>query len=65
MSTPVQEKCEIFSVQKVGDYFQFTVVAPGIARSARPGQFVAVGVGGENTAMLLRRSFALYNATPG
>ena len=63
--SPVQEKCEIFSVQRVGDYFQFTVVAPGIARSARPGQFVAVGVGGENTAMLLRRAFALYNATPG
>ena len=61
----VQENCEIFSVQKVGDYFQFTVVAPGIAKSAKPGQFVAVGVGGENSAMLLRRAFALYNATPG
>jgi dihydroorotate dehydrogenase electron transfer subunit len=63
--SPVQESCEIFSVQKVGDYFQFTVVAPEIAKAAQPGQFVAVGVGGENTAMLLRRSFALYSATPG
>jgi dihydroorotate dehydrogenase electron transfer subunit len=61
----VQERCEIFSVQRVGDYFQFTVVAPGIAKVARPGQFVAVAVGGENSAMLLRRAFALYNATPG
>lgn len=63
--SPVQEACEIFSVQKVGDYVQFTVVAPEIAKAAKPGQFVAVAVGGENTAMLLRRSFALYSATPG
>lgn len=64
--SPVQDSsCEIFSVQRVGEYVQFTVVAPEIAKAARPGQFVAVAVGGENTAMLLRRSFALYNATPG
>ena len=63
-SNPVQETAEIFSVQKVGEYTQFTVVAPGIARHAQPGQFVAVSVGGENTSMLLRRAFALYDATP-
>jgi dihydroorotate dehydrogenase electron transfer subunit len=61
----VQESCEIFAVQKAGDYTQFTLVAPEIAKAAKPGQFVAVGVGGENTAMLLRRAFALYSATPG
>jgi dihydroorotate dehydrogenase electron transfer subunit len=62
----VQEKaCEIFSVQRVGEYVQFTVVAPEIAKNAKPGQFVAVAVGGENTSMLLRRAFALYSATPG
>jgi dihydroorotate dehydrogenase electron transfer subunit len=65
-ATPVQlPAAEIFAVQRVGEYFQFTVVAPDIAAAAKPGQFVAVGVGGENSAMLLRRSFALYNATPG
>ncbi len=63
--SPVQERCEIFSVQRVGAYFQFTVIAPDIAKAAQPGQFVAVAVGGENTAMVLRRAFALYNATPG
>jgi dihydroorotate dehydrogenase electron transfer subunit len=63
--TPVQERAEIFAVQRVGDYLQFTVIAPGIARAARPGQFVAVAVGGENTAMILRRAFALFSATPG
>ena len=61
---PVQEKAEIFSVQKVGEYFQFTVVAPGVAAGFQPGHFVAVAVGGENTAMVLRRAFALSAATP-
>jgi dihydroorotate dehydrogenase electron transfer subunit len=62
--TVVHETAEIFSVHKVGDYVQFTVVAPGIAAGFKPGHFVAVGVGGENTSMILRRAFALYGATP-
>jgi len=62
--TPVQELGEIFAVQKVGAYYQFTVVAPGVAAAFAPGQFVAVGVGGPNSSMLLRRAFALYGATP-
>lgn len=65
MSTPVQLRCEVFAVARVGAYRQFTVVAPGIAEHAEPGQFVAVAVGGENSAMLLRRAFALYDASPG
>ena len=35
----------------------------GIAERARPGQFVAVSVGGPASALLLRRAFALYRAT--
>jgi dihydroorotate dehydrogenase electron transfer subunit len=66
VSGPVQERsAEIFAVQRVGEYLQFTVVAPGIAAGFQPGHFVAVGIGGPNTAMLLRRAFALYDATPG
>ena len=62
---PVQESAEIFDVQRIGAYTQFTVVAPGIAEGFRPGQFVAVAVGGENTGMVLRRAFALSGATRG
>jgi dihydroorotate dehydrogenase electron transfer subunit len=62
--SPVQQHCEILSVQRAGEYHHFTLVAPGVAADARPGQFVAVAVGGENTAMILRRAFALYAATP-
>jgi dihydroorotate dehydrogenase electron transfer subunit len=36
-----------------------------VARSFEPGQFVAVAVGGPDTSMLLRRSFALYGVKPG
>lgn len=64
MSNPVQEQAEILGVQKVGEYVQFTVVAPGVAAGFRPGHFVAVAVGGANSSMLLRRAFALYGATP-
>jgi dihydroorotate dehydrogenase electron transfer subunit len=62
--SPVQEMGEIFAVQKVGEYYQFTVVAPGVAAAFTPGQFVAVAVGGPQSPMLLRRAFALYGATP-
>jgi dihydroorotate dehydrogenase electron transfer subunit len=48
----------------VGEYVEFTVVAPGVAAGFRPGHFAAVAVGGENSSMLLRRAFALYGATP-
>jgi dihydroorotate dehydrogenase electron transfer subunit len=61
---PVQETAEIFAVQRVGEYLQFTVVAPGIAAGFKPGHFVAVAVGGDNTSMILRRAFALCGATP-
>jgi dihydroorotate dehydrogenase electron transfer subunit len=64
VSGPVQEVGEIFAVQRVGEYVQFTVVAPGVAAGFEPGHFVAVAVGGENTSMVLRRAFALYGATP-
>jgi dihydroorotate dehydrogenase electron transfer subunit len=64
VSGPVQITGEIFSVQRVGAYVQFTVVAPEIASGFKPGHFVAVAVGGENSAMGLRRAFAVSGATP-
>jgi dihydroorotate dehydrogenase electron transfer subunit len=60
----VQLHGEILSVQRIGEYTQFTVVAPEIAAGFRPGHFVAVAVGGANTSMILRRAFALSGATP-
>ena len=41
-----------------------TLVAPGIAERFRPGQFVAVAVGGEHTSMLIRRCFGVREVKP-
>ncbi|MBA2554488.1 MAG: dihydroorotate dehydrogenase electron transfer subunit [Geodermatophilaceae bacterium] len=62
--TGSQVKARVVSVEPVGAYFLITLDAPAIAAAVEPGQFVAVAVGGPDTAMLLRRSFALYTADP-
>lgn len=58
---PVQVLGEVLSLRKVGAYHAMTVVAPGIAELTRPGHFVAVQIGGPDSAMLLRRAFAIYD----
>ena len=57
---PVQVKGEVLSVKPIGDYYSMTIVASGIAENARPGQFVAVSVGGPEGSTLLRRAFSIY-----
>jgi dihydroorotate dehydrogenase electron transfer subunit len=63
-SAPVQVKGEVLSRRRVGAYHLLEVAAGGIAERARAGQFVAVSIGGRGSAMVLRRSFAIYRATP-
>ena len=58
---PVQVQGEVLSVKRLGAYQEMTVVAPGMAELTRPGQFVAVQVGGPESSMLLRRAFAIYD----
>jgi dihydroorotate dehydrogenase electron transfer subunit len=58
--TPVQVRGEVLSIKQVGAYLSMTVVASGIAEQTRPGQFVAVAVGGDDGSMLLRRAFSIY-----
>jgi len=59
----VQVTGEVLSVRRVGAYVAMAVAAPGVAKDARPGQFVALTVGGPESAMLLRRAFAIYAAS--
>jgi dihydroorotate dehydrogenase electron transfer subunit len=61
--TPVQVQGEVLSVKPVGAYLAMTVVASGIAEHAKPGQFVAVAVGGEDGAQLLRRAFSIHKVS--
>jgi len=51
---------EIVSNKKVGAYHHIVFSVGEIASSAKPGNFVAISVGGESSSMVLRRAFAIY-----
>jgi dihydroorotate dehydrogenase electron transfer subunit len=46
----------------MGQYVRLRLLAPDIAAAVRPGQFIAVAVGGDTSSLLLRRAFAVYRA---
>jgi dihydroorotate dehydrogenase electron transfer subunit len=58
---PTQVNGTVLTVRRVDAYYAMTVIAPAIAARFRPGQFVAVAVGGPQTAMLLRRAFSIHD----
>ncbi len=60
----VQVRGTVLTVRRVDAYYAMTVVAPGIAARFRPGQFLAVAVGGPDTSMLLRRAFSIHDVRP-
>jgi dihydroorotate dehydrogenase electron transfer subunit len=60
----VQVTGELIASRRVGAYHHLTFVAPGLAESARPGQFVALAIGGEDGAHLLRRCFSIHKVSP-
>lgn len=55
---------ELIAIRRVGAYHHLTFVAPGVAELARPGQFVALAVGGDTSANLLRRCFSIHKVSP-
>lgn len=63
-STP-QVTGELISTSRVGAYHHLTFVAPGVAELARPGQFLAMAVGDDTSATLLRRCFSIHQVSPG
>ncbi|MEP7191705.1 MAG: dihydroorotate dehydrogenase electron transfer subunit [Actinomycetota bacterium] len=60
-----QVSAELVARRRVGAYHQLTFVAPGVAELARPGQFVALAVGGDTSASLLRRCFSIHEVSRG
>lgn len=60
----VQVAGELVATRRAGAYHHLTVVAPGLAELARPGQFVALAVGGATSANLLRRCFSIHRVKP-
>ncbi len=63
IAPPVQVRGAVLSTQRVGAYHHMALVAPGIAEHTRPGQFVALSVGGPDTGMVLRRAFSIYRVS--
>jgi dihydroorotate dehydrogenase electron transfer subunit len=62
---PVQRVVEVVGRRSVDAYVELSLAAPEIAERAEPGQFVAFAVGGEASALLLRRSIAISTADDG
>jgi dihydroorotate dehydrogenase electron transfer subunit len=49
----------VVSNKKVGQYHQIIINIGDLADSCKPGNFVAISVGGDNSRMILRRAFAI------
>jgi dihydroorotate dehydrogenase electron transfer subunit len=59
-SNAKQVIAEIVSNKKVGAYNHMVFAVGELAGSAKPGNFVAIAVGGESSQLVLRRAFAIY-----
>jgi dihydroorotate dehydrogenase electron transfer subunit len=55
----VQQKASIMSNKRIGSYHQILLSVGDIVKSCRPGNFVAISVGGDSSRMILRRAFAI------
>ncbi|WP_226913346.1 dihydroorotate dehydrogenase electron transfer subunit [Gephyromycinifex aptenodytis] len=60
-----QVQATLVATRREGAYQYMTFAAPGVPDLARPGQFVALTVGGPTSSLLLRRSFSIHAACAG
>ena len=58
----VQISAEVISNKKVGPYHHMVFAVGDMAVHCRPGNFVAISVGGSLSSLILRRAFAIYRA---
>ena len=57
-----QISAEVISNKKVGPYHHMVFAVGDMAAHSKPGNFVAISVGGEQSSQILRRAFAIYRA---
>ncbi len=55
----------IVSNNRVGKYHQILIAVGEVAALCKPGNFVAINVGGETSPMILRRAFAISRVAAG
>jgi dihydroorotate dehydrogenase electron transfer subunit len=53
----------IISNKKVGNYQQIIINVGDLSATCKPGNFVAINVGGDSSSMVLRRAFAISRVT--
>ncbi len=58
----VTSEGKILSNRKIGAYHHIIIEIEGIAEGAKPGNFIAISVGGVESNMPLRRIFAIYRS---
>jgi dihydroorotate dehydrogenase electron transfer subunit len=58
-----QIQAEVLSNKKVGPYHHMVFAVGDMAAHSKPGNFVAISVGGEQSSLILRRAFAIYRAS--
>lgn len=59
----VQSDVEVISNKKIGSYHHIVFAVGDMARHCRPGNFVAISVGGPQSSTILRRAFAIYRSS--
>lgn len=57
---PIQYRGEIVSVRRAGQYHVLTITAGAIPETTKPGHFLGVAIGGEESGLLLRRAFSIH-----
>lgn len=60
-----QISATILSNKRIGAYHQILLAIGDLAALCRPGNFVAIAVGGDSSKMILRRAFAISRITHG
>ncbi|CAB4338546.1 MAG: dihydroorotate dehydrogenase electron transfer subunit [Actinobacteria bacterium] len=54
-----QLNATVLSNKRVGSYHQILINVGDVVKNCRPGNFVAISVGGDSSKMILRRAFAI------
>ena len=55
----IQLSATILSNKRVGSYHQILINVGDVVKNCRPGNFIAISVGGDSSKMILRRAFAI------
>lgn len=56
----IQYRSEVVSIRRAGQYHVLTLTAGSISETTKPGHFLGVAIGGDESGLLLRRAFSIH-----